>query len=792
MATVYLADDLKHERKVALKVLKPELAAVVGAERFLAEIKTTANLQHPHILPLHDSGEAEGFLYYVMPYVEGDTLRDKIDREKQLPVEEALRITSDLAEALDHAHRHGVVHRDIKPANVLLSDGRPLIADFGIALAVAQAGGGRVTETGLSVGTPHYMSPEQATGDRDVDPRADVYALGCVLYEMLTGDPPYQGTTAQAVLGQIITGDPVWASKKRGSVPANVDAAIRKALEKLPADRFTGAQEFARALSDQGFRHGEGVAAGIAVGAGLWNRLTVGFASLAAVFALTTGWALLRPAPPAPVERFRLDLEVPASPTNFAVLPDGSGVVYVGQGQIMLRRWGALDPVQIPGTEGARVRGSVSVSPSGTEVVFVTAGQQLKVAPLAGGVVRTLAERVSCCGRWGPDGFIYYSPIQTRNIRRVPATGGADEVVTERGEEAFHGFFQVLPDGEVAVFSTTIPPFRVEAMRMSTGERKVLTEGTRTYYTSTGHLVFVSPDGQLLAATFDPDAMELTGAAVPLVQGVSLLGSIARYSLSANGTLVYIEDVTGAAAEQQLVVVDLEGNVEPLDLSPRDIGLVAWSPDGQSVVYSSEGQIYTYNVTLGTTPRQITFEGTNRRPIFSPHGSRVAFQSSRGGTDAFDLFVKDLNDDSPPRSIITLAWNQWPTQWPSDTLIVFVWGESGVRDLWMVNLSDPDSARAKAYLSSEADLRFISVSPDGTLAAYTSDESGQYEIYVRSFPDPGERTRVSESGGGIPFWSPDGIPSITVGGKAQAARSGLPESNEIRCPSCYLPIRCSG
>ena len=196
MATVYLAEDLRHERKVALKVLKPELAAVVGAERFLAEIKTTANLQHPHILPLHDSGEADGFLFFVTPYIEGDTLRDKIDREKQLGIEEALKITEKVAVALDHAHKDGVVHRDIKPGNILLNpEGEPTVADFGIALAVAQAGEGRVTETGLSVGTPHYMSPEQATGDRDVDPRTDVYALGCVLYEMLVGDPPYQGST---------------------------------------------------------------------------------------------------------------------------------------------------------------------------------------------------------------------------------------------------------------------------------------------------------------------------------------------------------------------------------------------------------------------------------------------------------------------------------------------------------------------------------------------------------------------------------------------------------------------
>ena len=253
MATVYLAEDLKHERKVALKVLKPELAAVVGADRFLAEIKTTANLQHPHILPLFDSGEADGFLFYAMPYVEGESLRERIDREHQLPVDDAVRIATNLAEAMDYAHRQGVIHRDIKPANVLLQDGKPVISDFGIALAVDAAGGGRLTETGLSLGTPHYMSPEQATGDLNVGPPADIWALGCVLYEMLAGEPPYVGSTRQAIVGRIVTGDPDPVTKHRKSVPPNVEAVLLKALEKVPADRFHGGAEFAAALSNPSF-----------------------------------------------------------------------------------------------------------------------------------------------------------------------------------------------------------------------------------------------------------------------------------------------------------------------------------------------------------------------------------------------------------------------------------------------------------------------------------------------------------------------------------------------------------
>ncbi|HZD06373.1 MAG TPA: serine/threonine-protein kinase, partial [Longimicrobiales bacterium] len=229
MATVYLAEDLKHHRKVALKVLRPELASVLGAERFLAEIETTANLTHPNILPLHDSGEADGFIFFVMPYVEDETLRERLDREKQLPVDEAVRIASEVADALDHAHRQGVIHRDVKPANILLREGRPLVTDFGIALATSRSGAGeRLTETGMSLGTPYYMSPEQATGSHELGPVTDIYALGCVFYEMLVGEPPYTGSTPQAVLGKIITGDTKIVSHERRTVPPHVDAAVAR------------------------------------------------------------------------------------------------------------------------------------------------------------------------------------------------------------------------------------------------------------------------------------------------------------------------------------------------------------------------------------------------------------------------------------------------------------------------------------------------------------------------------------------------------------------------------------
>jgi serine/threonine protein kinase len=249
MAMVYLSRDRKHERQVALKVMRPELSAILGGERFLREIRIAAKLNHPHILALHDSGEADGFLYYVMPYVEGESLRSKIDREKQLSIDEAVTLTRQVASALDYAHQQGVIHRDIKPENILLHRGEAVVADFGIALAITAAGGDRLTETGLSLGTPAYMSPEQATGAGELDARADVYSLGAVLYEMVTGEPPQTGATVQAVIARLLSERPAKPRVLRDSVPEAMDRAIMKALAKVPADRFPSAAEFATALT---------------------------------------------------------------------------------------------------------------------------------------------------------------------------------------------------------------------------------------------------------------------------------------------------------------------------------------------------------------------------------------------------------------------------------------------------------------------------------------------------------------------------------------------------------------
>jgi hypothetical protein len=320
MATVWLAHDLKHDRDVALKVLRPELAAVLGAERFLSEIRITAKLDHPHILTLIDSGEAGGLLYYVLPYVHGESLRAKLEREKQLGVEEALRITRQVALALGHAHRHGVIHRDIKPENILLFEGEAMLADFGIALAVREAGGNRLTESGLSLGTPQYMSPEQATGDRTLDARSDVYSLGAVLYEMLAGEPPVTGPTVQVLIAKLLTERPVRLRTVRETVPERLDGAVAKALAKVPADRFATAADFAAALE----------AAGAApTSAPTRRRWLVPAAAAAGVAALALALVLLRGRPAAPPsEPERVQITFTGIATVPAVSEDGRRVAY--------------------------------------------------------------------------------------------------------------------------------------------------------------------------------------------------------------------------------------------------------------------------------------------------------------------------------------------------------------------------------------------------------------------------------------------------------------------------------
>jgi len=769
MATVYLARDLKHNRNVALKVLKPELAAVVGAERFLAEIETTANLQHPHILPLFDSGEADGFLFYVMPYIEGETLADQIDREKQLPVDEALGIATSVASALQHAHDRGVIHRDIKPGNILLQDGQPIVADFGIALAVGAAGGSRLTETGLSVGTPYYMSPEQATGDQVVGPASDTYALACVLYEMLVGEPPYPGNTAQAVLGKIIQGIPVSATAVRKSIPPNVDAAIRKALEKIPADRFTGAQEFAKALADPAFRHGLDPTAPVGAARRIRRIAIAGWATAAAaILALVIGSTREAPEPERRVERFAvpfLEGQAPTflGPSGYNLSPDGSMLVYRhvvdGRQILMVRRWDDLTATPIRETESGF---DPSVSPDGLQLAFEQDGQ-IRALAFSGGPVRTLMQ--GTIPLWAADGFVYATVDS--GTARVPVAGGPVQPLTRLGDgESIHIITDVLPDRRGALMMANVGGSRweIRALDLESGEMTPLVDGQGPDYTPTGHVVYITDGGTLMAARFDPRRRELLGTPIAVLDGVGF------WSLANDGKLFYTTGSAsgGSGPTLQFVWVSRSGQATPVDPSwtfsrGTDPNLRwAISPDGSMVAlreFTAEGyDIWVKRLDTGPRSRLTFGDALEKMPVWSPGGREVTYLSDRNGNQ--DVWRRPADGTREAELVIDIDQDIATVDWSPDGEWLFLRTSAGTAATAQRNIlayrPGTDTEPVPLFAGSYRELN-PALSPDGRWIAYASDETGRYEIYVRPFPDVGAgRWQVSINGGRNPHWAHSG------------------------------------
>jgi serine/threonine protein kinase len=768
MATVYLAQDLKHDRKVALKVLKPELAAVVGSERFLAEIKTTANLQHPHILPLFDSGEADGFLFFVMPFVEGESLRDRLDREGELPVEEAVRIATAVASALDYAHRHGVIHRDIKPANILLHDGQPLVADFGIALAVSAAGGGRLTETGLSLGTPFYMSPEQATAERDPDPRSDVYALGCVLYEMLVGEPPYTGSSAQAVLGKILTTDPVRPTEHRKTIPAHVEAAVLKALEKRPADRFGSPSELAGALENPNWggalrdtsraRERRVVIPATALVIGTLIGVLSTWALLLGDGADTVGPAFIPLSPPPGVE-----LGYDFGQSLVAVSPDGRQIVYAAMSDGVRRLYlhdlatpQTAEPV--PGTEGGA---SPFFSPDGKTLGFF-AGFSLKVVSLAGGEARTLWPTPVFGGAvFSSDGeTIYFNPEVDDGIWKVPVAGGEATPVTTPLRDGFdnsHRYPDVLPGGKL-LYTSAFGRFRLVVYDLATGESTPILGSEIAFYgryVASGHVLFANPGG-VMAAEFDPETLETGAPFEVLPDAVVEQESQANFAVSKNGTLVYLRGIS--AFERTLARYGRDGSRRTLETGgPQPFSLrMNASPEGGRIALalSRGGQqdVFLYDLAREDLRQLLTEPHNDFNPEWSRDGTRVVFSTARRGI--LDLYSAPADRESLGEPLVVTESSKWPGSWsPGDTLLVFESSDPETRvDLWLYSVTADSAWVYRAGSESEGWPQF---SPDGRWLAFQKGEEST-DVYVTPFPGPGPECKVSRGGGAEPRWSGDG------------------------------------
>jgi eukaryotic-like serine/threonine-protein kinase len=783
MATVYLAEDLKHGRKVAIKVLHPELSAVLGSERFLAEIKVTANLQHPHILGLIDSGEADGLLYYVMPYVAGESLRARLQREKQLPVEEALRLAREVASALDYAHRQGVVHRDVKPENTLLQDGAALVSDFGIALAVQEAGGHRMTQTGMSLGTPAYMSPEQAMGERVIGPRSDVYALGAMTYEMLAGEPPFTGPSSQAIVAKVLTEQPPPLRPKRPTVSAGAEAAILTALQKLPADRWGTAKEFGDALTGSALSRSESVptiplaaarapAAGGSRSAALW----LGWAAAVVAGALAA-WALLRPRPQLPPSR--LAIMAPglggsgagSQLRHLTFLPDGQGLVYAlmgGDGNMRLVRQSldAENPSPIQGTAGI---GSPIVSPDGKYLVGThpVKSQVLRV-PADGGSAELLVRAVITTNdaAWAPDGSLWFT--EEGSIGQVV---GDSLVRRHRGQQ--RQLQQILPDGRTALALRNRLGNTGGAILLvdleSGAETSLLGTPVIDARVTQGYLVFVLPAGNLQAAPFDQESRRLTGPPVTVATNVAVTGaSVAQFAVAANGNVAYIPEEPAS-----LVFMDRMGASRLVTAERRNFHHPLFSPDGRRLLLdfnSIEGRnVWVLALEEGTLSRA-TFDREGHDATWTPDGRFITYIAPLNRADGVTLVLmrKPPGSAEPADTLLTSPSLSYTGVWLKDGSALVTTGNNLRRDP-----RRPDSVQAESradaaivrnagrgpiepLVASRFSEQFVGASPDGRWISFVSDQSGRDEVYVRDLAGAGDQVLVSIEGGNEPAWSPDG------------------------------------
>jgi eukaryotic-like serine/threonine-protein kinase len=790
MATVYRARDVRHERPVAIKVLHPELSAMLGPDRFLSEIKLTASLQHPNILPLFDSGVADGLLYYVMPFVDGETLRRRLERERQLPIADAVRLATEIADALHYAHEHGVVHRDIKPENVLLQSGRAVVADFGIALAVQHAGGTRMTQTGMSLGTPQYMAPEQAMGERQIDARADIYALGAVTYEMLAGEPPFTGPTAQAIVARVMTERSRPLRAVRDTVPEHIERGVATALEKLPADRFASAALFAASLDRANatsvpYRSGADPAP--RAGAGRAALRTALLAAIALITGVVIGAKVINrvrgPVQPATELALRFTVTPPDSVRlrlvccgqMFVISPNGRWLVFQGtQGdgnrqaptldhyQLYVRDLTDLSTRALPGTTDAV---GLFFSPNSSELGFVT-GRELKRMPLSGAdaqTIATLPDGFIGGASWGSDDIIVVAVSGL--VLQVPSSGGVPTPLFARDTAGFQFTGpQRWPREQVVLYTRASQGGEPEIEWRSLASNRVKTVvpgATPVYLEATRALLVVRGDGALMQYPFDVTTGDTTGPGVRIASDVVRRSPIlahGEYSVSTTGTVLLATRRSTAVRGVALVRL---GATPTVTRAMEDFVAFTnpmFSPKGDKVAVLAARDMGNYALQLYDVARGVTarapVEGEVAAVGWTATGDSVVY---RVGNHTY--FVRAVNGSGAPTPALTVrdwtsassdglsAWGPW---------IAFSGVQRGAAANIDIAIAHRDSlGAARAYTATAFNELEPAISPDGKWMAYTSEENGREDVWVSAFPVAAGRYLVSTAGGRTPHWSRD-------------------------------------
>ena len=787
MGMVYLARDLKLDRPVAIKVLRPEIAQSIGTDRFLQEIRIAARLAHPHVLSLIDSGEADGLLYYVMFYVSGESLRDRLARESRLDIDEAVRVTGQVADALDHAHREGIVHRDVKPGNILFEQGHALVCDFGVARALGQAGDEKLTRTGFAVGTPAYMSPEQSAGEDEVDHRADIYALASVLYEMLVGSPPFTGGSPQSVLARKLTGTPPSMRSARPEVPVHVEQAVSKALATDPDDRFETAGAFMEALTDPR-------EAARATRSHRWARRArrVGVpAGIAAMVLAAGGAALLlsggRGSAPLQVRATQVTA-VPGLEDSPSISPDGQWLVYAGDDgpdrDIFLRSLAGERAINLTEDSPADDH-APSFSPDGEQIAFRSSrdGGGLFVMGVTGEAVRRVSDRGETPA-WSPDGrslVFAMEDVGLLPLNMEPIRPGLWRLDLETGEarrlvDADAILPSWSPDGRWIAYTSRTQESRssIWVIAADGGEPRRLTDlggndwgGT---WSADSRLLYFSSDRggsmNLWRMPMDPDRGTARSEPRPIPTPSPFA---AHPSVSRDGSRVlYTSAITTQNIERAALDPDADTLLEPFRLTT---GSRQWSspdptPDGSRVAFYSrdlpEGDLYIVHGD-GTGLRQLTGDSAiDRVPRWSPDGTRIAYFSNRSGPLQAWVIEADGSDN---RRITRSDVVSTPGAWSPDgrRVVINTPPEAG----YVLDLTDPPEERAPqplAYDSAWGPFVANDWSPDGTRLAgmhgFADQGVGYYELAT------GEHVALTDYGQ-WPVWMPDGRRILFVsGGKA--------------------------